>query len=523
MSLTQVHNRMISGSVVNVVDFGAKGDGVTDDTAAFTEFYEALGKTSGRGYVPPGTYRVNPISITPTTPMVVLGAGKGVTTIVKHSDVAGNHLQVNKTTHGFAISDIDFDSRATDLTQTAHGICFVDCSNVLVDTVTVSDTHMTGIISYCSDRSTFKSENIVYKNCYVFGKSHMSNGLLIVDAENSGISGSYAYDCREFSLELKNDARNCWIENSFAIRGHLPGVVLGQQGGVGPSNCRINDVQVVSCAGGIELSNGSNNVFDNIFIDCENNAGTLSGIINASANVINSTFTNIKCVNVPANINPVRFRSGCTGNYVQFSLVHKLSASLVVVFDANSTNNFVTVNKLLPNEISLDARISDNSAADSNNKASLDRPAMTLVHTDTQGRAILRQAATTSPAKLAYSARIESGTSPTILQLASDATTGQMGVALGANNETDVSSLLYDLAGDYWVLKDNVRFYKTAIRSHTPASQTLGLTTHPWTDVISNRMTIQKSGDIRMTAPDDSVWLGTIDNTGKLSFSKAPA
>ncbi len=34
MSLTKVHNRMVSGAAVNVKDFGAVGDGVTDDTAA---------------------------------------------------------------------------------------------------------------------------------------------------------------------------------------------------------------------------------------------------------------------------------------------------------------------------------------------------------------------------------------------------------------------------------------------------------------------------------------------------------
>ena len=34
MALTKAHNRMIEGAAVNVKDFGAVGDGVTDDTAA---------------------------------------------------------------------------------------------------------------------------------------------------------------------------------------------------------------------------------------------------------------------------------------------------------------------------------------------------------------------------------------------------------------------------------------------------------------------------------------------------------
>ena len=35
MALTKAHNRMIEGAAVNVKDFGAVGDGATDDTAAF--------------------------------------------------------------------------------------------------------------------------------------------------------------------------------------------------------------------------------------------------------------------------------------------------------------------------------------------------------------------------------------------------------------------------------------------------------------------------------------------------------
>ena len=35
MSLTKAHSRMVAGSAINVIDFGAVGDGVTDDTTAF--------------------------------------------------------------------------------------------------------------------------------------------------------------------------------------------------------------------------------------------------------------------------------------------------------------------------------------------------------------------------------------------------------------------------------------------------------------------------------------------------------
>jgi len=43
----------------NIKDFDAKGDAVSDDTAAFQSALEAAGKTGGIVHVPPGMYRVN--------------------------------------------------------------------------------------------------------------------------------------------------------------------------------------------------------------------------------------------------------------------------------------------------------------------------------------------------------------------------------------------------------------------------------------------------------------------------------
>lgn len=58
MSLTKVTFSMIDGAPVNVLDFGAVGDGVADDTAAGTAAL-ATGKPV---YWPTGTYKVSPIT-----------------------------------------------------------------------------------------------------------------------------------------------------------------------------------------------------------------------------------------------------------------------------------------------------------------------------------------------------------------------------------------------------------------------------------------------------------------------------
>jgi hypothetical protein len=59
MALTKVSYSLINGAPVNVLDFGAIGDGVTNDTAAIQA---AVNSTAdGTVYLPPGTYLVDSI------------------------------------------------------------------------------------------------------------------------------------------------------------------------------------------------------------------------------------------------------------------------------------------------------------------------------------------------------------------------------------------------------------------------------------------------------------------------------
>ena len=58
MSLTKVSYSMITGAPVNIKDFGAVGDGVTDNLVAIQAAHDALPATGGTIYFPPGTYLI---------------------------------------------------------------------------------------------------------------------------------------------------------------------------------------------------------------------------------------------------------------------------------------------------------------------------------------------------------------------------------------------------------------------------------------------------------------------------------
>jgi hypothetical protein len=57
MSLTKVSYSMINGASVNVLDFGAVGDGTTDSTLAFQDAFDAL-TSGGQLVIPKGTYKL---------------------------------------------------------------------------------------------------------------------------------------------------------------------------------------------------------------------------------------------------------------------------------------------------------------------------------------------------------------------------------------------------------------------------------------------------------------------------------
>jgi hypothetical protein len=73
MSLTKVTYAMIQGEVVNVLDFGAVGDGVANDTAAIAAALASVLSTGGTVYFPQGTYLTDSINLRAFTNITLVG------------------------------------------------------------------------------------------------------------------------------------------------------------------------------------------------------------------------------------------------------------------------------------------------------------------------------------------------------------------------------------------------------------------------------------------------------------------
>ena len=82
MALTKAHNRMIEGAAVNVKDYGAVGDGVTDDTAAIQAAVNVASASGLTLFIPASTgYVISGVNIGSNT--VIEGEGYGSKLIFK--------------------------------------------------------------------------------------------------------------------------------------------------------------------------------------------------------------------------------------------------------------------------------------------------------------------------------------------------------------------------------------------------------------------------------------------------------
>jgi hypothetical protein len=128
MALTKVSFSMIQGSPVNVMDFGAKGDGSTDDTAAIQAAINSLTSatlTGGILFFPTGFFIVTS-ALTITKGISVLGSGIGVGsgtgnsggTVIRSTAAAGDVFTVS-CADAVIFENIAIDSTVTKAANTA--------------------------------------------------------------------------------------------------------------------------------------------------------------------------------------------------------------------------------------------------------------------------------------------------------------------------------------------------------------------------------------------------------------------
>lgn len=228
---------------VNVQDFGALGDGQTDDTASIQTAINSVGLDGGTIYIPPGTYILSQ-SILLTDHVTLTGAGMG-TTILKIADNNNQRLvglirtPFGRGTHYVSVRDLTLDGNREKQTIPVEQVGFycgvipgqpisdydVSCLRVearnfqgygfdpheVVTRLTITDciSHHNGLDGFTLDGV----ENCFVRGCQAFNNDR--HGFNIVTTSRSCIlSQNLAYENKENGFTIQNGSHSIQLINN---------------------------------------------------------------------------------------------------------------------------------------------------------------------------------------------------------------------------------------------------------------------------------------------------------------------
>ena len=232
MALTKTHNRMIEGSILNVVDFGAKGDGINNDTEAIQAAVNAATVTTPSAvvYFPPNLssqyYKVT-APIVCTKPITIRGSGTYDVTIIGVGFSAGQAiLNLNNaitSTYFYRVEDLTIRS----LDSVPDGIRVYNCSY----------SNFKDINLYTVANGIIITGTVCFSNCFerVSTYANTASGVRF-EAFTGG--GHYKFDGCTFSAEtgfsVHTDSTldglnfvNCNFEQCGTNGMYIGGTVLG--------------------------------------------------------------------------------------------------------------------------------------------------------------------------------------------------------------------------------------------------------------------------------------------------------
>ena len=176
MSLTKVSYSMIAGAPINVIDYGAKGDGVTNDTAAI----QAAVNAGGTVYFPDGTYEITHVDLSSNTQII----GESWNTIIHQ--IAGTAPRPGAYDGMFTIN---YTNNATP----TRNVVFKDLQfrmNTPVGTYTAADEQSHIILGG-------HTESIIIDNCFFYG---WRGDAVFLGAQMSGIGVPTNYVAQNSSI-----------------------------------------------------------------------------------------------------------------------------------------------------------------------------------------------------------------------------------------------------------------------------------------------------------------------------------
>lgn len=227
MALTKVSYSMIQGDPISVLDYGAIGDGVADDTAALVAAAAAM--TDGQTlYFPSGTYLVSAANATTHQSGAAYGKVVLAFTSLKNITIQGNGATIKVVNHNCATGGLTFANFKSCQTVNVSGFNF-EMTFTGVNT-SASVYPFCGAITGLDDdaagqsqselNGTFTISNCTFNLYHPFGQYAQSGAPFSGDPNNGYklfsifVSGPY------LATDYDEQSRNIIIENCGTKDGH---------------------------------------------------------------------------------------------------------------------------------------------------------------------------------------------------------------------------------------------------------------------------------------------------------------
>ena len=298
MALTKAHNRMIDGASFNILDFGAIGDGVTDDTAAIQAALDAAYATGNYAtvLVPPSPsgneYIFTQLLVKSRTTF------KGTGGQLKLRD----NVCVDSGTSYYPINNLGHDRVIYDSLFVIGNRSGGNTSFTVADTITAVGfrTVVKNCILYDAPDSGIMFSDCTRGAClnnYIEGASDVgiySNGSVGSAYQSSVISGNIIKSAGVTGIALKREIRGVVIDGNTIT--DCPNAISHEDFGVGfgghPSDVTISNNQIFNANG--------------------NTAITLNRLTNSVVTGNNITGTSNTGISVAGGVNSI-----ISGNFIQ--------------------------------------------------------------------------------------------------------------------------------------------------------------------------------------------------------------
>lgn len=382
---------------VSIKDFGAVGDGLTNDTTAWKAFVNYLAANGGEGLLNKGTYLVDNWSLTLTlnSPFTIRGEGKDVSILKRRGSVTSGILGVT-TGNYITFSDFTIDNNYTgDPASASSGatLFFYKSSYITLQNIRFRKPWKTACLVYndWQDTQLIKYGHIRIDGCDVFADSGAYSGyvgpsaFLLADVNDSQITNCYIENIGLYGYEFKNDCSRTLIDNCIAKNTYYPFYYGGdgahtELGYVKDS--QISNCTAISCRSGFVAGLAWNNVVNGLVIDnsniadtdwkayfsidirdtCKNNTITNVTAIADQADADTETNTFLVNVDIPAGAGT------SLNNYIELSTIRQGSRTDkgISAFNSGSTGNTVIFgNRDSTHQLFLDsATLGSNTAID---------------------------------------------------------------------------------------------------------------------------------------------------------------